>query len=192
MTITPDILDRTKRFEGDVQFMYLDSLGFVTVGVGHLLATVDDAQNVSFVVRADGTSATPDQIAADYAAVKAMPANLDSSKYKSATQLALAQGVDDALLTVDLGKAEDQLRSAFANYDGFPAPVQAALIDMMYNMGPGHFNAAKWPRLFAAINAGDWATAAAQCDRPQVSPARNAEVAALFQQAATVAAPQSA
>jgi GH24 family phage-related lysozyme (muramidase) len=183
MTITPAILARTRLFEGSVPWLYLDALGNVTVGVGHLLSSLTAAQSVAFVTRMDATPATSQQIAIDYSRVQAMAPDLTASAYQSPTSLALAPGMDETLLVGDLKASEYQLLVAFAVYDELPSLAQAALIDMMFNLVPAHFNAQEWPRLFAAVNAWEWNTAAEQSFRTTASPARNIEIATLFRDA---------
>jgi len=36
-------------FEGTIPHMYLDSKGYVTVGIGHLISSVTEAQKLAFV-----------------------------------------------------------------------------------------------------------------------------------------------
>ena len=50
--------------------MYLDTRSNVTVGVGQLLATVAAAQELPFVQRDTAEAATPQDIEADFNAVK--------------------------------------------------------------------------------------------------------------------------
>lgn len=51
--------------EGRVNHMYLDSNGYVTVGVGHLVATVQAAQRLPFQTRS-GRTALDDEIKDDF------------------------------------------------------------------------------------------------------------------------------
>jgi GH24 family phage-related lysozyme (muramidase) len=51
-----------ERYEGRVNHLYLDSRGFVTVGVGHLLSSVEKAQELAFVTDS-GEPATTAMIA---------------------------------------------------------------------------------------------------------------------------------
>ena len=36
------------KYENSIPYMYLDSKGLVTVGIGHLISTVIDAQKLNF------------------------------------------------------------------------------------------------------------------------------------------------
>ena len=53
---------------------------------------------------------------------------------------------------------------------------------MCYNLGVGGLP--KFHQLLAAVDSGQWTTAAAQCHRKGISDARNRETANLFLQAA--------
>lgn len=187
MAINQAVIDRTKGFEGEVPFMYLDTLGNVTVGVGHMLASSAAGQAIGFVLNSGGGNASSSQIGAEFANIKAMAPGLAMNKYQAASTMVLAPGVGDGLLSADLGNSQAQLRIAFARYDTFPEPAQEALLDMMFNMGAGKFTSAKWPSLFAACNAGDWMTAAAQSRRNGIQQSRNDAIAGLFRQATQTA-----
>ena len=67
---------------------------------------------------------------------------------------------------------EGELRSKLSGYDAFPAPVKLALLDMAYNLGPvGLLHG--YPTLIAAVEAGNWAKAAANCFRHGPGAVRN-------------------
>ncbi len=78
MLDTPTYLPKLKEFEGNYSYMYLDTTGNVTVGVGEMLPNAAAAQKFAFVRRADATAkppvlpgpATADEIKADFDNVK--------------------------------------------------------------------------------------------------------------------------
>ncbi|MFC4875135.1 hypothetical protein [Microbulbifer halophilus] len=79
------------------------------------------------------------------------------------------------------------------NFDQMPSEVQMALFDMIFNLG-----ATKLQKLFLkfndAIKKENWADAATECNRPDVSPSRNNYVKQLLTTAnrkPTATAPQS-
>jgi len=150
--------------------MYRDTVGKVTVGVGLMLPDAKAAQALPFIV---GTrSATPEEIAAEYARVDAMPIGRASAFYKTPTSLLLTQQTIDAKLTSVLAGFEADLRAQFPHYDTLPDGVKMALLDMIYNLGPaGLFKG--FPHLVAAIQTGAWTQAAEHCIRRGPGPARN-------------------
>jgi GH24 family phage-related lysozyme (muramidase) len=163
-------LAKLKEFDGCVPWMYRDTVGKVTVGVGLMLPDAKAAASLPFVV---GTrAATPEEIAAEYARVDAMAVGRASAFYKTPTSLVLTQQTIDAKLTSVLGGFEADLRGQFPHYDAFPDGVKMALLDMIYNLGSaGLFKG--FPHLVAAIQTGAWMQAAEHCIRRGPSTARN-------------------
>jgi GH24 family phage-related lysozyme (muramidase) len=80
---------KLETYEGCVEHMYLDTKGFVTVGVGHLLSTLANAQSLTFIVQKDSKAATDDQIKTDYDTIKKQTKGLLASTYKKHTKLKL-------------------------------------------------------------------------------------------------------
>ena len=150
--------------------MYRDTVGKVTVGVGLMLPDAKAAEALPFV---SGTrAATPEEIAAEYARVDAMPIGRASAFYKTPTSLLLTQQTIDAKLTSVLVGFEADLRAQFPHYNTLPDAVKMALLDMIYNLGPaGLFKA--FPHLIAAIQTRAWTQAAEHCTRRGPGPARN-------------------
>jgi GH24 family phage-related lysozyme (muramidase) len=150
--------------------MYRDTVGKVTVGIGLMLPDAKAAEALPFVV---GTrAATPEEIAAEYARVDAMPMGRASAFYKTPTSLVLTQQTIDAKLTSVLAGFEVDLRSQFPHYDTLPDGIKMALLDMIYNLGPaGLFKG--FPHLVAAIQTGAWQQAAEHCIRRGPGAARN-------------------
>ena len=163
-------LTKLKEFEGCVPWMYRDTIGKVTIGVGLMLPDAKAAQALPFVL---GTrAATPEEIAAEYARVDAMPIGRASAFYKTATSLLLTQQTIDAKLTSVLTGFEADLRGQFPHYDTLPDGVKMALHDMIYNLGPaGLFKG--FPHLIAAVQTRAWTQAAENCMRRGPNPARN-------------------
>ena len=77
-------------------------------------------------------------------------------------------------LNTHLQDSIEELKIKFPKYDTYPAGAQKALLDMQYNIG-GSFaekhnikGKDKWPNLFGAVEKGNWAEAAKQCNRRQL------------------------
>jgi GH24 family phage-related lysozyme (muramidase) len=163
-------LAKLKEFEGCVPWMYRDTVGKVTVGVGLMLPDAKAAEALPFLLGA--RAATPEEIAAEYARVDAMMLGHPSAFYKIPRSLELTQQTIDAKLKSVLESFEADLRTQFPRYDALPDGVKMALLDMIYNLGPeGLFKG--FPHLVAAVEAGAWAQAAEHCMRLGPSVARN-------------------
>jgi GH24 family phage-related lysozyme (muramidase) len=164
-------LTKLKEFEGCVPWMYRDTVGKITVGVGLMLPDPKAAQALPFVLGA--RPATPEEIAAEYTRVDTLPLGRASAFYKSPTALELTQQTIDAKLTSVLEGFEADLRTQLPHYDTLPDSVKMALLDMIYNLGPaGLFKG--FPHLIAAVDAEAWSQAAERCIRRGPSAARNA------------------
>jgi GH24 family phage-related lysozyme (muramidase) len=164
-------LAKLKEFEDCVPWMYRDTVGKVTVGVGLMLSDAKVAEALPFVLGA--RAATPEEIAAEYARVDAMTLGRASAFYKIQDSLELTPQTIDAKLKSVLEGFEADLRIQFPRYDALPDGVKMALLDMIYNLGPeGLFKG--FPHLVAAVEAGAWVQAAEHCMRRGPSAARNA------------------
>jgi GH24 family phage-related lysozyme (muramidase) len=164
-------LIKLKEFEGCVPWMYRDTVGKVTVGVGLMLPDAKAAQALPFLNITQ--PATPAEIATEYARVDALPQGRTASFYKTPHSLQLAPQTIDAKLTSVLQGFETDLRTEFPHYDTLPDAIKMALLDMIYNLGPaGLFKG--FPHLVAAVQTGNWTQAAAHCNRRGPGEARNA------------------
>jgi GH24 family phage-related lysozyme (muramidase) len=174
-----------------VPWMYLDTKGFVTVGVGELLANPANAQALAFV-DADNQPSTPEAILADYQRVSALaPAKLPGF-YRSSTSPTLPHATIDALLLHHVTFFDGQLAQRFPNYSSFPDPAKLGLLDMIYNLGvTGLFKG--FPMFMSFVQNQNWAGAATQCHRNGPSQTRNDWTRQQFLAAAAIAAnPQGA
>jgi GH24 family phage-related lysozyme (muramidase) len=174
------VIPRVESFEGRVPYMYRCTGGEVTIGIGHAILAPADALSLTWSV--NGSPAADAQIEADYAAVAAAQIGLLASSYAHLTVCRMADSDIDALIAADITRFETGLAAALPNWNSYPEPAQEALFDMGFNLGIGGL--LKFPTMLAAVNAGNWAVAAAQCHRKGISDARNQETAALFLQAA--------
>jgi GH24 family phage-related lysozyme (muramidase) len=170
VTYLEQSLEKLKEFEGSVPWMYRDTVGKVTVGVGLMLPDAHAAQALPFLL--NNRPATPQEIAAEYSRVDAMTMGKAAAFYKIPASLELTQQTIDAKLLSVLKGFEADLRAEFSSYDTFPDAIKLALLDMIYNLGAtGLFHG--FPHLVAAVRAGNWAQAAEHCTRRGPAPARN-------------------
>lgn len=179
-------LIRTKleQFEGCVEHMYLDTKGYVTVGIGHLLATVGDAQKLAFVWQKDNKAATKEDIANDYDAVRKQVKGLFAFTYKRYTKLKLRRATIDSLTNSHIDQFEIELRSVYGkDFDTYPTEVRLALFDMIFNLGMTELRTG-FPKFNGFIKARRWADAATECNRRDIGDDRNTYVRELLENAA--------
>ncbi len=182
---------KMEKYEGKISHMYLDSKGYVTIGVGHLLKDLISAQKLNLKKR-NNTPASKNEIKLDYEAVKKQPKNRLASFYKRHTNLVLADTDINALTDKHIDSFEGELKRIYSGFDSFPSEVRLALFDLIFNVGMTDLNN-NWPSLKKAVKAKDWTTAATESSRKSpISAERNKYVKDLFNKAAANAKSASA
>jgi GH24 family phage-related lysozyme (muramidase) len=181
------LLEQIERLEGRVNHFYLDTVGKVTIGIGHQVASEAAAAELPlYIPRMFGwwlRKATAEEKQAEYQFVQLNgPDTLyryKASYYKQFTRLILLDDDIEKLLLNHINIFYDELcqlynrkNGFYRDFDEFPDEVQMALFDMIFNLGMTNLRSA-WPKFNGAIKIEDWKTAAAESRRSQVSPARN-------------------
>ncbi|WP_143169375.1 hypothetical protein [Vibrio quintilis] len=163
-TFSPKLLQllqvlKKSSFENNIPYMYVDSVGKITVGVGHNLDAYKDKLELKFVVKrltrhhvrggdtgisvkdktCLGKAATADQINNDY---NFLTKHIGLKKYnpenlRKYTTLELSQDSIDKLFLADLKIAAAVAMREFGseNFRKYPIQCQAALIDIAFNVG---------------------------------------------------------
>jgi len=156
-TVLAAALGFAARFEGRVDGMYCDVLGLVTTGYGDLIDSVQAAQSLPWLHRGTVSGvadvpATPDEVAAEWRAVKLgrIPA------WKGPRPLYLSAAGLASLFMGRLNANETILAKRWSNWPLWPADAQMAGHSCAWAAG------AAWraPRLDAAAAALDFATMA--------------------------------
>jgi GH24 family phage-related lysozyme (muramidase) len=185
-------LPKLKEFEGAIPYMYLDTGGNVTVGVGNLVASADAAQQLGFVRRADPGAtppalagpATGDEIQTDFDNVNKQAPGRMASYYRQFTRLDLPDAVISSLLSSRVTDFKIKLVAAFPDFDSYPEEACAGIFDMAFNLGVTGLTS-KFPTFCKGVRSKDWATAARECKRsPPVNDDRNDWTKAQFDKAA--------
>ena len=174
-----DYIAKLKVFEGEADFMYLDSRGNVTIGVGILLANAAAAKSagITFKNRKTKKTATPAEIEKDFNAVKAAPKGMVESKYEKFTELDATGGLDTRLQK-ELSQAKSDAKSYYSDFSNLPDGAQWALVDMAFNLGGTGLK--KYVKLKAALEKAvqskvkaDWEAAAKESSRNGIQSSRN-------------------
>jgi GH24 family phage-related lysozyme (muramidase) len=185
------------RFEGEVPFMYLDIKGLVTIGVGNLIDSVAQAQQLPFFFKDEpGRRASPGEIAEDWQRVKGRQdlRSQGGMVFRNVAQLRISQETINQLVVRTASSYEATLKAStpeFAKFDYWPADAQLGLLSMAWAMGPGFATGGRWPLFRAACKSQDWDQAARQSrmndtNNPGLRP-RNTANFILFTNAARVA-----
>ena len=175
------------QYEGAIFWMYADILGLITTGIGNLIDPIDRALELPWQ-HLDGTVATEDEIREAWYAVKNDPAaaSKGAGYAKGLTDLRLSEPDVAKLVARRLEENGDALTARFPDFPAWPADAQLATLSMAWAMGAGF----KFPNFEAAVQAMDFAAAAAECTiREEGNPgvvARNKADRILFYSAADV------
>lgn len=164
MSYLDTYVPQCKIFEGCSPTMYRDIKGYVTVGVGNLLAGVADALKLPFRVQSSGDLAGEPAVRIDYARVFAMPIGHLAHFYAEYEALVLDQADIDALLLTRLNAFDLQLQQIFVGFASFPDPAKLGLMDMIYNLGATKL-VQTYPHFIAAVRARNWTVASQECAR---------------------------
>ncbi|MCH8112300.1 MAG: hypothetical protein IH905_10180 [Proteobacteria bacterium] len=152
--------------EGRVEHMYSDSVGIVTVGIGHAIFQPQGAHRLPFARKDTSAPATRQEIDKDYNAVVGIT-NHVASFFDSLTELELSQADIDSLVQADFN-THIQIADAFFSLDQLPQPVQIALFDLAFQVGratgrgKGLLKGTTYPNLQDALRRRDWVRAGAE------------------------------
>lgn len=185
-----------RRHEGEVAFMYLDTKGLVTTGVGNLIDPVTLATPLPFVFKGQnrvnapgGRPATRAEIEAEWRSIKNHPRRnqLITGGHRLCepeTDLELDDAARRQLFDDKTAANERQLRGFFNDFDWWPADAQLALMAMGWGLGAAFPR--RWPRFSAACARQDFDAAAAESHISSWRKERNEASLRLFGNAARV------
>lgn len=182
------VVQTLERYEGRVPHLYLDINGNVTVGVGHLVANRNAIKALPFFHERKGQpgkSASSSEKLAEFDRVKKQPYGLNygAAWYDRHTRLMMRDQDINLLRDKHIRSFYRELKRIYSGFDGLPIQVQAALFDMIFNLG-----ATTLRKVFTdfnqAIRNQNWEKAARECGRSDVQKSRNQYVRSLLRKAA--------
>jgi len=166
-------------YEGKVTHMYLDSVGKVTVGVGHMLPNLLAAEKLAFR-NAKGATASKSEIKADWEAVVAKGKGFRASAYKHDKSLVLPEAKIEAQMKAHISSFRSELTSIFPRFSSYSENIRLALFDMIFNLGMTKLKN-KFPKFVKAVKSEQWSKAAAESKRKGISRKRNEYVYGLLE-----------
>jgi hypothetical protein len=183
----------TGPFEGYCTWMYLDTKGYVTTGMGNLIDSIQAAQTLPWLT-AGNKPASPSQIAAEWRQIKARQSskNLGGYAFEKWATLHLEHGPIDRLVAVKMADFAAAVNHTYPTFAGAPADAQLAWLDMAWNYGPAFMDKKTasgswvWPNFRAAVKVSHWARAADNVGDVSRGHTRNQSRARLFLNAASV------
>lgn len=181
------LMKRLEQQEGRIPHMYLDTRGYVTVGVGNMIPDANQAAAISFVHRDTGRAATATEIREEYSAIKQRPygRRYGASAFRPYTSLELTNATIDQLTRKHVQSFTGELQTIYgkAAFNAMPDKVKLALYDMIFNLGMTKLKN-EYPNFNRHIGNSDWAAAARESRRGGISDERNLYVRNLLNQAA--------
>jgi GH24 family phage-related lysozyme (muramidase) len=166
--------------EGNIPWMYLDGRGNVTAAIGQMLPNVDAALLLPWQSSDLSKSASPVQIASDFARVKSMIPGKSADFYRDEATSPLLRATDiDAMLQRECAGSIAELVARFPEFWSWPQTAQLALLDMIFNLGTGGLFGSEMPKkdgfphLAAAAKLENWTVCAEECQRGGIGPVRN-------------------
>lgn len=187
----------TETQEGRLTYMYLDNLGLVTTAIGNLIDATKTNLNAPWTPALAlpwkhgeaGAPATPNEIKEAWQAVKARQDLKDlgggNSQFSALTDLRLSQKDIDDLFAKTLASNISILKAnGFPNLDTIPADAQMGILGMAWALGP--YFSKDFPKFTAAINSGNYYTAALESHISNGTVKRNAQQALMFANAGAV------
>lgn len=161
--------------EGRVRYIYPDSAGNPTVGVGHLLIDAQAACKLPFVRSSDMMRASAGEIEHVWDTVRLTR--------KPDITLFLQPKIIDNTLKADVIDCQWKLKRNFGTTLEIPLAAVIGLYDMMFNIG----TLVAFPKLKTAIKMGDYNLAANESKRTGIGDGRNQRTRLLFLEACDAA-----
>lgn len=170
-----------RKFEDYIQYMYRDSEGYVTVGLGHKFENVEEAKSLVFWKREIKVSETT-RVRADAADVETafnavkkadLVMNSKATAFKNLKHNNIDLDINEIerLFISDVREFVRQLQTKkdFSDFDTYPAPVQLGMLDLLYTIGFKGFFGSKtdtgFEKLAGALKYRNWIEAAEETHR---------------------------
>jgi len=167
---------KLEQYEGRVEHMYLDTKGFVTVGVGHMMPSSEEAKKVAFINAVSGAAATKKEIEDEFALIKSKPfgAAYNYRRFKSYTKLKLSDSTINEITNKHIVIFEGELKRIYgaAEFKTHPKNVKLTLFDMIFNLGMRKLNT-RYPKFNKYIKANDYKNSALESNKKGVAAERN-------------------
>lgn len=139
-TFYDTLVDDLQKAEGLVPYMYLCTKGKVTIGIGNMMPTVDDAKRLPFINTSSSKPATEAEVMTAYSTVSQMEWGMKWTKYKLDPSLEISEEFALELAIARLKKEYlPAIRKKFPDFDDYPKSARRFIVDMAYNGGAGFF-----------------------------------------------------
>ncbi len=176
-----------KHFEDVIPYMYQDSEGHVTVGIGHRIPDEAAAAALPFVERGTNLSPKTGEIETAFNAVKNARhlTGKPATEFRPLTTLELPNTEIESLMKLDVDEFLRLLKNdnKFSDYETYPPTAKLGLLDMAFNVGVKRLKD-RFSVFTGAVSRRDWMLAAKESHRRQPDEKRNNQVRDWFLRAA--------
>jgi GH24 family phage-related lysozyme (muramidase) len=159
------------KWEGSIPHMYVDTNGYVTVGIGFMIPNAGAAKGYNFVKRSDGKKASDKEKEEEWKKVKKLTKGKKASAYKAETTLDLPDSDIKKLLLEKIKSFESGIKGIYSDYDKYPDELKLALMDIAFNTGVDGLK--KFSKMKKAIDEKRWTDAATESKRSKGRAERN-------------------
>jgi len=189
-----EVSKKIEEYEGRIPHLYLDTVGKVTVGIGHMVPNKVAMSTVTMYRKGANNLlvlATATERHAEYDAIKkqSFGRSYGAALFKKHTTLIMKDVDIDVQRDKHIQSFYKEITGYYTTANGFskefdsmPVEVQKALFDMVFNLG---FTKLKnqYVKFNGFIKLEKWDDAAKQSNRIGISPARNKYVFGLLKSA---------
>ena len=164
-----------EKSENLIEYIYLDSKGYITTGIGTNIHDKETFLNIDFMI--GDRLATYQEKLDVYNKFKDMSEkdiyknNYKAQYYKKISKLRINSKVAKELLRKHTLNDLKKLREGIDGFDKLPLPLQEVLMDIKYNTG--NISKSKWPKLYEGIRTRNLSLIADNVSRKDVSADRN-------------------
>ncbi len=171
--------------EGLVEHLYKDNKGFMTVGVGHRVTSLEEAKNLPLYVHDKDDNpvrlATDEEVDEVFNQVRSIAhgqgvaaERFSPEANKNMKNIRLRKKDVNPLLKRDLRIRAQELRRNWPGFDDMPEELQIGMLDVHFNVG--NLTPGNWPKLHEAIKAKDKAGIILEIQRDTEDKERNKKV----------------
>ena len=157
------------KYEGKVNFMYLDVKGLVTIGIGNLIDPINMAYKLEFKYKGGGGAVGQNVVQTEWQTVKGRKDLISkgSAAFDAITKLQLTDKGIETMVKQHAGAIENYITTNssaskfYSNWHNWPADAQLGFLGVAWGGIPlPQFG---WHKFPAACQAEDWDTAAKEC-----------------------------
>lgn len=164
-SVRTEVVKNILTFEKRINHFYLDSVGKVTVGIGHMMPNKTAVSSITMYKvknKLPGTMATLIEKQKEFDTILKQKKNYKAEWYAKHTTMIMKDADSTSLLNKHVDSFYKELSSTYKKSKGYPddfdkldKDVQAALFDMIFNLGANQI-VNKFIKFDTALKASDW------------------------------------